>query len=343
VQIRVYRKSYIWITHLIKCILFMRGKIMTRELICKNGKIVILLLLQKDIIDWYHTVLCHPGMNWTEETISQHLWWPKMREQITSYVQSCPSCQRNKRKQKKYGHLPPKEAEATIWDKMCIDLIGPYKIRRKGKKDLVCKCVTMIDPASGWFEIHQYDNKKSITVANIAEQEWFARYPWPTQVTFDRGNEFIGQDFRKMLVNDYGIKRKPITVRNPQANAIVEMIHQVIANMVRTFELETNYLDEEDPWKGILSATAFAVRSTYCTTLKKTPGQLVFGRDMIFNIQHVANWEYIRQNKQDRIEKNNNAENAKRVHHTYKEGDPVLLRRGTENKYEAPYKGPFNI
>ena len=36
-----------------------------------------------------------------------------------------------------------------------------------------------------------------------------------------------------MLVHDYGIKRKPITVRNPQANAIVERIHQVIANMVR--------------------------------------------------------------------------------------------------------------
>jgi len=212
-----------------------------------------------------------------------------------------------------YGHLPPKEAEAEIWDKMCVDLIGPYKIRRKGEPDLVCKCVTMIDPASGWFEIHQYDDKRAITVANIVEQEWFSRYPWPTQVTFDRGGEFIGSEFKQMLINDYGIKRKPITVRNPQANAIVERIHQVIANMIRTFELETNYLDQDDPWKGILSATAFAVRSTYHTTLKKTPGQLVFGRDMFFNIKHIANWEFIRQNKQKMIEKNNKAENAKRV------------------------------
>ena len=117
----------------------------------------------------------------------------------------------------------------------------------------------------------------------------------------------------------------------------------MIANIIRTFELEDNYLDEEDPWKGILSATAFAVRSTYHTTLKKTPGQLVFGRDMILNIKHVANWEYIRQNKQKLIEKNNKAENAKRVKHFYKEGDEVLLQRGTENKYETPYQGPFRI
>jgi hypothetical protein len=54
----------------------------------------------------------------------------------------------------------------------------------------------MIDPATGWFEIQQYDDKQSITVANIVEQEWFSRYPWSTQITFDRGSEFIGQGFQ---------------------------------------------------------------------------------------------------------------------------------------------------
>ena len=73
-----------------------------------------------------------------------------------------------------------------------------------------------------------------------------------------------------MLVHDYGIKRKSITVRKLQLNAIVERIHQVIANMVRIFKLETNYLDVDNPWKEVLSATAFAVQSTYHTMLKKT-------------------------------------------------------------------------
>ena len=127
------------------------------------------------MIDWYHTVLCHLGINWTEGTIVHHLWWPKIREQIDKYVRTCQTCQLNKHKKTKYGHLPPKEAEAVIWNRMCIDLIGPYKIHRKGQLDLECKCVTMIVLASDWFEIHQYDNKKSITVANIAEQEWFVR------------------------------------------------------------------------------------------------------------------------------------------------------------------------
>jgi hypothetical protein len=144
---------------------------------------------------------------------------------------------------------------------MCIDLIGPYTIRRKGQADLNTKCVTMIDPATSWFKIHEYDDKRAITVANIAEQEWFSRYPWPTQVTYDRGSEFIGHEFQTKL-DDYGVKKKPTTTCNPQANVIVERVHQTIRNIVRTFELQDNYLDEDDPWKGILSATVFAICAT---------------------------------------------------------------------------------
>jgi hypothetical protein len=28
----------------------------------------------------------------------------------------------------KYGHLPSKEAEAEPWERLCVDLIGPYTI-----------------------------------------------------------------------------------------------------------------------------------------------------------------------------------------------------------------------
>jgi len=102
-------------------------------------------------------------------------------------------------------------------------------------------------------------------------------------------------------------------------------------------------LDEKNPWKGILSATAFAVRSTFHTTLQSTPGQLVFGRDMILNIKHTANWEYIKQRKQQIINKNNQRENAERKEHVYRVGDKVLLSKGNEFKYETPFSGPHEI
>eukprot|EP00980_Cylindrotheca_fusiformis_P024408 scaffold11874_cov59-Cylindrotheca_fusiformis.AAC.1 len=80
-------------------------------------------------------------------------------------------------------------------------------------------------------------------------------------------------------------------------------------------------MKEKDPFAGVVSAISFAVRSTYHTTLQATPGQLVFGRDMILPIQFEANWEYIRQRKQKIIDENNKRENAKRKEHEYRVGD----------------------
>ena len=63
----------------------------------------------------------------------------------------------------------------------------------------------------------------------------------------------------------------------------------------------------------------------------------------MLNVKHTANWEYIRSRKQKLIDKNNRYENAKRKPHTYQVGDRVMLRKGTENKYEQPYSGPHSI
>ena len=87
--------------------------------------------------------------------------------------------------------------------------------------------------------------------------------------------------------------------------------------MIRTYELEDIYMDELDQWSGILAATAYAVWSTYHTTLQATPGQLVFGHDMIFNIKHQANWKAIKEREQNLINYNNQRKNAKRMRHEY--------------------------
>ena len=85
--------------------------------------------------------------------------------------------------------------------------------------------------------------------------------------------------FAKMCHNDYGLKNKTITTRKPQSNAIIKQIHQTIGNIIRTFDVAN--IINNDPWSGILTATMFAVRKTYHTTLQASLMQLVFGRDTI--------------------------------------------------------------
>ena len=102
-----------------------------------------------------------------------------------------------------------------------------------------------------------------------------SRYPQPQKVLFDNGSEFK-KDFIPLL-KDFGVKPRPTTIKNPQSNSIVECVHQVLGNMLHTFELQTYDFDDLDPWGEILASVAWAIHSTYHTTLDATPGQLVFG------------------------------------------------------------------
>ena len=73
------------------------------------------------------------------------------------------------------------------------------------------------------------------------------------------------------------------------------------------------------------------------------PGQLIFGRDMILNMQYLADWTAIKARKQQLICKNNIIENSKCIPHQYKVGDMVMLENHCANKYEQLYKGPYLV
>ena len=228
---------------------------------------------------------------------------------------------------------------------LCVDLIGPYTIKRKGKqKPIQLWAMTMIDPATGLLEIAEIKTKSADVVANIAEVTWFTRYPWPEKVICDRGRESMAE-FATMIKEDYNVKRKLITTRNPASNAIIEQVHQTIGNMIHSVQVQNLEVDSDNfSWTGILQAVSFAVRSTVHTTVRATPMQLVFGRDAILPVRHIADWKYIHDRKQSSIDKNNIKENKLRKPYTYTVGQKVLLKNAQTTKFGTDtYGGPYII
>ena len=63
-----------------------------------------------------------------------------------------------------------------------------------------------------------------------------------------------------------------------------------MSNPVPKFDLQNNYIYEEEPWAGILAGANFEVQSTYHAMLKATLVQMVFGRDMILNTSFISDW-----------------------------------------------------
>ena len=103
-------------------------------------------------MNWYHEYLVHPGKVRMLETMANIMYWPKMAEHVDRFVKLCHKCQIAKKNRKKYGHLPPKIAEVEPWRRVNVDLIGPYSVNTPTKK-YSFRAMTMIDPATNWFEI----------------------------------------------------------------------------------------------------------------------------------------------------------------------------------------------
>ena len=340
--------------------------------LCKDGKLVIPQELQQRAVQWYHHYLQHPGTTRLEETLRGAMYWKGLRHSVRTFVKNCHKCQVNKRRQRKYGKLPTKLVISNPWEALCVDLIGPYTLKGKDGTEIDFMCVTMIDPATSWFEIVElpvtefnsvtpkgkkglkgtnthnkpkaaYFDKSSTQVGSLVNKIWFSRYPRCQVIIYDNGSEFK-LNF-ETLCDSYGLKRKPTSIKNPQANAILERMHQVIMTMLRTTELDMANTVAPSDIADFLTDAAWAVRSTYHTVLKASPGAAIFGRDMLFDIPFLADWNKIGDHRQRQTDRNTERENKSRVDWDYKIGDRVLLRKeGILRKAESKYhKDPWTI
>ena len=103
------------------------------SLIACMDKTAIPSIHQSYVLHWYHTYLLHPVLDRTETMIWQHLYWPNIRYAIRKKVKIVTFVNLQK-DQIKYGKLPAKLSEEIPWNKLCVDIIGTYVIRRKEKK-----------------------------------------------------------------------------------------------------------------------------------------------------------------------------------------------------------------
>ena len=86
-------------------------------------------------------------------------------------------------------------------------------------------------------------------------------------------------------------------------------MHQLFGDMVRTYNIKQYSFDNVDPLGPVLNETSWAIHSIHHTTTKVSPGQICFGRDMLFSMPFIADWDKIAENKKIIINKSKQAEN----------------------------------
>jgi hypothetical protein len=218
----------------------------------------------------------------------------------------------------------------------------------------------MIDPASGWFEICELPassyfladgkvqlnrdsfDKSSAQISRLVNKSWLSRYPRPKAVIYDNGSEF--KLHFVALCKEYGVTRKPTTIKNPTANSVLERIHGVFGNMLRTSSLDMAATVTPEDIDDVILNAAWAIRSTHHTVLNATPGAAIFGRDMLFDIPYIVDWKAIGLRRQARVDKDALRHNVKRIDYDYAVGEKILIiKDGILRKAEDKYVGPFTV
>jgi hypothetical protein len=198
-----------------------------------------------------------------------------------------------------------------------VDLVTTAPPAGKGKKVTFSTNTKVADP---------YFDKGSAQISYLVYKTWFSRYPRCWYIIYNNGSKF--KLYFQFLCNMYGIKRKPTSVKNPQANAILERIHAVLGSVLRTSKLDMVETVKASDIKVFLSDAAWAICSTYHTVLKASPGAAIFGQDMLLDIPFIADWQKIGEHRQRLTDLNNARENKGRIDYDYKvAGQKIMLRK----------------
>ena len=99
----------------------------------------------------------------------------------------------------------------------------------------------MINSGTGCVEFGAIASASGKDVNKAVEKYWLFSKPQPAECGHNNGSEFMCQEFQELL-SKYNIKSKPTTVKNPQAQALVEIMHHTLTNQLQVRVLE------EDTW-----------------------------------------------------------------------------------------------
>jgi hypothetical protein len=131
---------------------------------------------------------------------------------------------------------------------VCVDLVGPFTIRTPAKTHSLLT-LTMIDPATGWFEIVKATNKSATSI-----QDFFITPGW--HITRDlkilslikelMANSNVSSNKYVTIMTLLKPNQIQVTTYHPQANALIERVHKVVNDMLRSFDLENNHENLEE-------------------------------------------------------------------------------------------------
>ncbi len=217
-----------------------------------------------------HKAAGHRGATATRKAVALRFVFPRMRDMVRSFVDSCVPCQENKRSHARAaGLLQPLERPSGPWKDIHIDFFGP--LPRSG--DDYRYVMVVIDRYSRYTH---FIPMRDITTDSLVEafiHEVYRLHGPPSSITTDRGTQFTS-DLWQGLMRASDIEARMTTAYHPEANGVCERANQHIILFLRA------YLNgQQDNWYDLLPFCELAYNTAFHTAIGTSPFYLSHGYD----------------------------------------------------------------
>ena len=329
-------------------------------------KIVVPEQFQASIIRSKHDVPIagHVGMLRTMELIDRDYWWKGMREDVRSFVRSCPSCQMMKSESgPSKGLLQPIPIPTHKWQQMTTDLVTdlPESHGFTAVAVFVDRLTKMVKFVPCTKEITAVDYAKAFF------QHVFRSFGCPETIISDRDPRFLSRFWREVF-KLVGTELRFSTSYHPETDGQSEVTIRTLENFLRPY-----VEDRPERWSELLPQLEFAANNAINTSTGYSPFFLAFGQHPrvpdLFNlgsrkpkseVESVdAMVRRMQDDVKDAIRRYDQAQdtmlrhaNKRRRHEEFEIGDsvmtksqflPHLSRQNLPAKLRRRFTGPFKI
>ena len=315
---------------------------------------------RKSILEKYHDNLGHMGLDSILTLIKRRYYWPNLEDDVSQYCLNCEKCQLYRSgRQKKTVFVTPVPPVAIPFDRWGLDFVGRLSETRSGNKFII----TAIDYASRWLVAKAVKSMEENVVVDFLFREIFSNYGVPSEILTDRGKSFLGSGVQE-FVRKYQVNHLKTSPYHPQTNGMVERVHAVLNQSIRTLSLG------DDRWDECLEQAVFGIRIRKHSVTKFSPFELIYGQevrlpaDLEFpprlrapldeNERQEALADYnsykLQQLGQDRaaayfrsLAQAKNMERTRDVSYKYDVGHYVKMKRHQRSKFDPYWTGPYIV
>ena len=195
----------------------------------------------------------HLGIKKTLSSLKRFFFWPGMKRDVTLYINSCDSCQRNKPvNQAPAGKLQSLPIPTRRWQQVSMDLITG--LPPSGGFDAILVMVDMLSKMS-----HFVPTVTAVTAEGVADlffREIYRLHGLPEVLVSERDPRFTGM-FWQVLWHVLGTKLLLSTPYHPQTDGQTERANRTLEEILRAY-----VGSDLDDWHKHLPAAEFAYNNS---------------------------------------------------------------------------------